>query len=103
MQPQSRAEPSIVSETVQNYFDAINNGGWESFISDDVVFSIFSPHRQFRGKPAYVAATKRFMQVAKSVELRQLVIDGNSAAALSSYKLLSPSGGTSDFDVAEIH
>ena len=94
----------MIRDTVQKYFDAINKGGWESFIADDMVFTVYvlGAPRHVNGKAAYVGATKRFMQIAKSVELKQLVVEGANASAVSSYKLQSPLGNTSTCDVAEI-
>ncbi|HZY46257.1 MAG TPA: nuclear transport factor 2 family protein, partial [Candidatus Bathyarchaeia archaeon] len=87
----------MIRDTVQKYFDAINKGGWESCIADDVAFTVhgLGTPRHVTGKPAYVGATKRFLQVAKSVELKQLVEEGTNASAISSYKLQSPFGNTS--------
>jgi len=93
---------STTKDTVQSYFQAINDGGWESYIADDVTLAIFSSAKEIKGKAAYVAATKRFFQVAKSVELLQLIVDGEKACALVRYKLQGPSGKESATDIAEV-
>jgi len=101
MQKITRESNVLITDTVQGYFDAINKGGWESYIAEDTTFRPFN-NREVLGKTAYVAATKRFLQVAKSVELKQLIVDGNTAVAISRYKLHAPTGNQSVCDVAEI-
>ncbi len=93
----------MIRDIVEKYFAAINKGGWESYIADDICFTVYvlGAPRQVSGKEAYVGATKRFLQIAKSVELKQLIVEGTNASAISSYKLHSPSGNTSTCDVAE--
>jgi len=81
------------------YFDAINMGGWEKYLAEDMVMGIFD--KEVPTKPAYVAATRRFLQVAKQVAVRRLIVEGDSAAAIVRYKLVSPRGPVTSADVAE--
>ena len=54
-----------------------------------------------RGKAVYIEATKRFLQTAKSVEVKHLIIEVGKACALTSYTLRSPKGNTGICLVAE--
>ena len=42
--------------TVRQYLDAINNGGWESYIADDMNFTTFSlaKPKQAQGRDVYI-------------------------------------------------
>ncbi len=92
-------QKSLTRETVTHYFEDINKGNWEKQLADDMVFAVFD--KEIPGKAAYLAATKRFLQVAKQVVVRRLIVEGESAAAIARYKLVSPLGPTVSEDVAE--
>ena len=88
-------------DTVQSYLNSIR-GGFESLLTDDARFSSFtSPVREVSGKPAFVAATKNFYAKVASFELRDMMIDGDRACALTRYQVRGPNG-TFSSDVAEI-
>src|SRR5437762_1308683 len=81
-------------EIVQRYFEELKQRGrWESFLADDMTFTSFtSPVKEVSGKAAYLESTKRFFSMVKSVEVRDLIIDGAKACALTRYQLQAPSG-----------
>lgn len=91
-------------ETIQGYFNSLKQRqGWESFLSDEMTFTSFtSPVKQLKGKEAYLAATKRFYSTFASVQLRDLMIDGEKACALTRYELQPPNGDRFISDVAEL-
>src|SRR5438094_3409526 len=91
-------------EVVQSYVEEIKQRGrWESFLADDMTFtSVTSPVKEVSGKAAYLESTKRFFSMVKSVEVRDLIIDGAKACALTRYQLQAPSGGRFQSDVAEL-
>jgi ketosteroid isomerase-like protein len=87
--------------TIQSYFNALKQKkGWESFMSVDMIFT--SPNTKLKGKDAYIESTKLFFQMVKSIEVKELLIDGEKACALTRYDLQSPKGNTLSCDVAEI-
>jgi ketosteroid isomerase-like protein len=86
--------------TLRHYFASLYGGDWESLLADDMQF-INNGKASPRGKDAYVAATRRFMQVARSVEVETLIADGERAVALARYGLVSPKGNTGSCRVAE--
>jgi len=92
-------------ETVQGYFDRLKRKeGWESFLSDDMVFTIFTnPVKQVTGKDAYIESTKGFYSMIVSVEVRDLLIEGDKVCALTRYELQPPKGAVFSSDVAEIY
>jgi len=90
-------------ETVQRYFEELTRkGNWESLLSEDLEFTSFtSPVKHVTGKAAYLESTKRFFSMIKSLEVRDLIIEGTRACALTRYQLQSPAGSFQS-DVAEL-
>ncbi len=91
-------------DTIQSYFAALKEKKrWESFLSDDVVFTSFtSPVKQVPGKGAFLEAAKRFYSSIVSAEVKELFVEGEKACALTHYELRSPKGDVFTSDVAEI-
>ena len=94
----------MTKETVQGYFDSLGRkNGWEAFLAEGVVFtSLTSPVKEVRGKAPYLEATRRFYSSIVSMQLRDLIVDGAKACALTRYELLGPTGDTFTSNVAEI-
>jgi hypothetical protein len=68
-----------------------------------MVFTSFvSPIKQVTGKAAYIESTRRFFSMVVSVEVRDLIIEGEKACVLSRYGLRPPKGDAFHCDVAEI-
>jgi ketosteroid isomerase-like protein len=91
-------------DTIQRYFDSLQaKNGWETFLADDMTFTSFgSPIKQVTGKRAYLEATKRFFSMITAVELKDLIVDGDKACALTRYDLQAPGGRAFDSHVAEV-
>jgi ketosteroid isomerase-like protein len=90
-------------EVVQQYFDALaQRNSWQSLLADDMAFvSHVTPPKQVAGKSAYLQSTSRFFSMIAAVELRDLIVDGERACALTSYALSTP-GGKFSSEVAEV-
>ena len=91
-------------ETVWRYFDALSKRGeWESFLADDMRFTSFtSPIKEVSGRAAYLESTRRFFSMVRAVEIRDLMVDGAKACALTRYQLQAPNGAQFQSDVAEL-
>jgi ketosteroid isomerase-like protein len=91
-------------EIIQGYFRSLKEKkGWESFLSDDMTFTSFtSPIKQVKGKEPYLDSTKRFYSMIVSLNVRDLIIEGEKVCALTRYELQSPKGNVFTSDVAEI-
>ena len=91
-------------ETIQSYFDCLGQKqGWEAFLSDAMTFSCFtSPIKRASGKVAYLEATKGFFSMITALEVRDLVVDGKKACALTRYELKPPAGPGFESYVAEV-
>ncbi len=88
-------------ETVKKYFAAIHAGGWEDYIAEDFIYANSFLDRTLTGKAAYIEAGSRFFSSTSSVELKQLIIDGDKVAVVARYTVKSPHGKIQEFDVAE--
>ena len=91
-------------ETVQRYFDVLKQkGSWDSFLAEDLKFTSFgSPVKEVTGRTAYLESTKRFFSMVESLEVRELIVEGPKACALTRYQLRGPGGSRFQSDVAEI-
>jgi ketosteroid isomerase-like protein len=91
-------------ETIQRYFDDLRqNGSWQSYLADNLVFTSYaSPTKRVSGKTEYLESTRRFFSMIRAVEVRDLLVDGDKACALTRYQLEPPKGPGFSSDVAEI-
>jgi|SRR5215470_18054409 len=91
-------------DTIQGYFSSLKQKkGWESFLSDDMVFTSFtSPIKHINGRAAYLDSTKRFYSMITALEVKELMVDGHKACALTRYQLQPPAGPVFGSDVAEV-
>ncbi len=90
--------------TVEAYFEALRGkGAWDAFLSPDMVFTSYtSPPRLVSGRAAYLEATKRFYAAIAACEVRDLLVDGAKACALTRYALRPAAGDPFTSDVAEV-
>lgn len=91
-------------EVIQDYFKKLKEkADWQSTFADDTVFTSFtSPIKEVKGRDAFVESTKRFYSMITSVTVRQLIVEGLNACALTSYTLQPPGGPSFKSDVAEV-
>jgi ketosteroid isomerase-like protein len=92
-------------DTVQGYFDCLQRKAeWESFLAGDMVFTSNTiPVKRVNGRDAYLQATKRFYSMIAAMEVRDLIVEGDKACALTHYELRPPTGGPAfESEVAEI-
>ena len=91
------------TEVVRQYFAALaQRGSWQSLLADDMAFtSHVTPVKQVAGKAAYLQSTSRFFSMITAVEVKDLIVDGERACALTRYALKTPGGGFRS-DVAEV-
>ena len=90
---------------VDRYFAALHSGkGWQDSFAEDVRFvSHTVPPRELQGREAFVVGTGRFYDSIRSFEVRQVLVNGDLAVALTSYQI-QPPGNAAPFqsDVAEV-
>ena len=83
-------------ETVERYFGALRQKqGWETLLADNMAFTSYvSPVKQVNGRDAYLQATKRFFSMIVSVDVRELIVEGDRACARTHYALQPPNAYT---------
>ena len=89
---------------IQGYFDSLKQkSGWEAFLADGMSFTSFvAPIKQVAGKGAYLESTSRFFGMITAVEVKDLIVDGDKACALTRYQLQPPRGPAIESHVAEV-
>ena len=91
-------------DIIESYFEELKRrGSWERFLADDLTFTSFTtPMKEVKGKTAYLESTRRFFSMVQSVEMRDLIVEGAKACALTRYQLQAPTGTRFQSDVAEL-
>ena len=95
----------MTRDVVQTYFDQLKNGEpWSQHFADDVTFTSFTnPARSVTGKQPFLQAAQGFYGMIAGMEVRELMVDGDHACALTRYQLRPPNGSpVFSSDVAEI-
>lgn len=90
--------------TIDAYFDALRAGdAWKQHLTDSVTFTSFgTPPTHVTGRDAYIESTEGFYGMVTDFEVRELLVDGDRACALTRYQLQPPTGSSFTSDVAEI-
>jgi len=91
--------------TIEQYFDRLaQRGDWESTFADAMTFTSYtSPVKELKSKTAFLSATKRFYASIGSAHVRELLVDGDRAVALTRYEIRPPKDAPSfTSDVAEV-
>jgi ketosteroid isomerase-like protein len=91
-------------EALEAYFDSLRRRqDWPSLLAEDMTFTSFtSPIKRLNGRAAFLESTRRFYSIITDIELRQLIVEGERACALTHYHLKPPNGQTFESDVAEV-
>jgi ketosteroid isomerase-like protein len=77
--------------------------GWETYFGDDLVFTSFvAPNKRVSGRAAFLEAARGFYGMIASLEVRDLLVDGNRACVTTRYQLQPPTGPIFTSDVAEV-
>lgn len=91
--------------TIEGYFERLRQrDGWDDYLAEDVVFTrLTSPPKQVAGKASCLQATHRFYASIADFEVRELLVDGDRACALTRYVVQPPDGAPAfESDVAEL-
>lgn len=91
-------------QTIESYFAALQaEDEWKHHLAEEVEFTNHAaPVRSVAGREAVVDSTSGFYGMIKTVEVRNLIVDGNKACALTQYELRPPVGDPFTSDVAEV-
>lgn len=91
-------------EIVQDYFDRVKaKRGWEDLLSDELQFTILtSPAERVADFSTSLKRLERFYSMASTVEVVDILVDGEKACALTRYELQPPWGPGFESHVAEV-
>lgn len=67
-----------------------------------IVINYTSPVKRITGRMPYLEATKRFYPMITALEVKDLVVDGNKACALTRYEPQPPSVTCFKSHIAEV-
>jgi ketosteroid isomerase-like protein len=89
---------------VQRFYDGIarKDAGWHDLLSDDVTFSDASGKLQAHGRDAFIQSFTSFLRAVEKVQVMQLIVEGENAAAVVSYDYVNPRGEKLHQDDAEV-
>ncbi len=94
------AEAEKTKDIIQSYYESLRQKrGWEAFLSEDMLF--INNGKRIQGKSSYLEATKRFFSTVQSLEVMEMVVEGDKGCASVRYDLKSPRGKDFTSDVAE--
>ena len=89
---------------IDEYFRRLKQkSDWSGCLADDMAFTSFTaPNKRVEGRAAYLEATDRFYSTIVAVTVRDLLVDGAKACALTHYDLQAPGAPAFSTDVAEV-
>lgn len=92
------------ADIIRTFYESLEqkSDAWQLDLAEDVVFADASKKLHAEGREAFIQSFTAFLPAVEQVQLRQLIVDGNDAAAVVSYDYVSPTGGKLHQDDAEI-
>jgi ketosteroid isomerase-like protein len=89
---------------IDEYFRRLKDkADWSACLADDMVFTSFtSPNKRVEGRATYLEATRRFYSTIMAVNVKDVLVDGTRACALTHYDLQAPGLPAFSTDVAEV-
>lgn len=104
-QTQKMEESNSTKQLLETYYNGFaKKQGWESVISDDFKFigGDMTETTPTIGKNAYIEVIKRFSRVFQSMNVKEMIIEGENACVIGNYDYIFPNGASVNGDVAEI-
>jgi ketosteroid isomerase-like protein len=92
------------ADIIQRFYAglAAKTDTWQRDLAEDVVFADASTRLQAAGREAFIQSFSGFLRAVERVELRQLIVEGDDAAAVVGYDYVSPAGARLHQDDAEV-
>jgi len=92
-------------ELLDIYYEGFaEKSGWEDVIADDFKFvsGDMTKTTPVIGKSAYIEVINRFSKLFKSMRIKEMIIEGESACVIGNYDYEFPGGKNINGDVSEI-
>lgn len=93
-----------VKEIIQNFYNDVaqKNSEWQKYLAPDILFSDANKKLHAEGKEAFIQSFNNFLLAVQCVQLKDLIIEGDTVCAIVSYDYVSPKGTELHQDVAEV-
>jgi ketosteroid isomerase-like protein len=81
-------------EIVKRFYTGLASRGgvWQADLAENVTFSDASGRLKAEGRDAFIQSFTGFLRAVKSVNLKQLIVEGANAAAVVDYDYVNPKG-----------
>ncbi|MBZ4188715.1 nuclear transport factor 2 family protein [Niabella beijingensis] len=99
------ANTATTKQLLESYYKGFaQKEGWESVLAEDFVFTGGDMTRPepIVGKAAYRQVIDRFSRVFNSMQVKQMIVEGDKACVIGRYSYTFPNGAGMTGDVAEI-
>jgi ketosteroid isomerase-like protein len=93
-----------VEDIIDSFYYSLaqKNDSWQQHLAADVVFSDASKRLSAEGREAFIQSFTTFLRAVETVQLKQLMVQGNNACAVVGYDYVSPTGAKLHQDDAEV-
>src|SRR4029078_4859037 len=94
-----------MKELLEIYYKGFaEKANWENVIADDFQYvgGDMTKTEPLVGKQAYIEVIKRFSQMFTSMQVKEMIIQGNNACVIGNYDFKFPIGQELNGNVAEI-
>ncbi len=91
-------------DLVRSYYDSLNqkDDRWQDLYASEAEFSDPSLTLNAKGKAAVIQSFVPFLKGVESVQVKQMIVDGENACAIVGYVYMNPKGQRMSQDVAEV-
>jgi ketosteroid isomerase-like protein len=98
------AQIMATADVIRQFYESLasKTDAWQRDLADDVIFDDASQKLHAEGRDAFIQSFTSFLRAVERVQVRQLIVEGDDAAAVVSYDYVSPSGGKLQQDDAEV-
>ncbi len=93
-----------IKHLVRQYYNSLNSkdSEWQELYTEDAVFSDASQTLSAKGKAAVVQSFIPFLKGVERAQVKQMIVESNTACAIVGYIYINPKGNRMNQDVAEV-
>jgi ketosteroid isomerase-like protein len=93
-----------VKEIIESFYTGLaqKDDTWQDHLAEAVVFADASRLLHAEGRTAFIESFSNFLRAVDSIQVKQLIVEGNDACAVVGYEYLSPKGSRLHQDDAEV-
>ncbi|MCF3111159.1 nuclear transport factor 2 family protein [Niabella sp. CC-SYL272] len=98
-------QTATTKQLLEQYYNGFaRKEGWETTLAEDFIFTGGDMTRPepLIGKAAYRQVIDRFSRVYNTMQVKEMIVEGNKACVVGTYDYTFPNGNRISGDVAEI-